>query len=928
MQLSFKDIKEKIQLPTGLGKEFDDFITALTVLESDARKRGMKEQAAFVVIRKVLMDKSVPANDFTAFDWDRIFPESKDIKVPDEWAKDKKLAEVINRLRRTGSVRVGDRRVNVNYLLAGIEAKFSNAPVSSPHDKLELGTSQELASFHGSLGHAVFSYVRKGFQEPGKGRDNKPDGTMLGLYYSELSGADKLGAFADAVSMEYSFERSIAANLVTYYTDTEGPVKYSIRNFTEKMGFGPVRDGVFVNDNPDTRKKQINRIVGAAFMFGFENYKKEEIERILLGGWDNPVYQNFVLSAEYLYASFIDLVVIEVGMQVVKPAILTWNRMEPRPRTNNFKRVLRAEIRDALWMLSRQWQMGEFAAEDAGTCVEMRVDMQTTKLGKYSLRKGTPYNFDNKLPMEAIVERETVQPDLTLRLEMGKHWLRILKAALEADPTPILPAVITATLNAFKAHASLHFTLPSPGGDHPDIYSDPRLLQWYAAIGGGRAIDGHVLYNALKAGTPAASYLNAPTPAITTLVNNAGTAFAAWFEQIYSQPASTAQAAWNASHLEYQFHCSAADSASATTILAADEYASGHLDWYNFDVETKTSNYHAGLTGNYVPDRVNRRVITILPGGVQFPGMPQPRWWQFEDYKVDFGGIKADTTEPAKLLLAEFALIYSNDWMLVPFRIDVGSICAVQSIVVKDIFGQYTEVRAAGAGDSSDWQRWAMYNLTRRNYTGAAADTRLFVPPSTIKVMESDPLESVSLLRDEMANLVWGIETIIPDGTGSAMEGADAARRLFSYLESITVAPPVAPVVNNDAAVAYELGTLVPEHWIPFIPVRMDAVTSREIQLRRAAMPRIIPGRATERIRPRTALLRTGYDAVTNTWNAYHVFEEEVLRSGSIVERTWQRTRWMDGSVITWLGRRKYTGKGEADSGLEFDNVKNKEQQG
>jgi hypothetical protein len=266
--------------------------------------------------------------------------------------------------------------------------------------------------------------------------------------------------------------------------------------------------------------------------------------------------------------------------------------------------------------------------------------------------------------------------------------------------------------------------------------------------------------------------------------------------------------------------------------------------------------------------------------------------------------------------------------MLVPFRIDVGSICAVQSIVVKDIFGQYTEVRAAGAGDSSDWQRWAMYNLTRRNYTGAAADTRLFVPPSTIKVMESDPLESVSLLRDEMANLVWGIETIIPDGTGSGMEGADAARRLFSYLESITVAPPVAPVVNNDAAVAYELGTLVPEHWIPFIPVRMDAVTSREIQLRRAAMPRIIPGRATERIRPRTALLRTGYDAVTNTWNAYHVFEEEVLRSGSIVERTWQRTRWMDGSVITWLGRRKYTGKGEADSGLEFDNVKNKEQQG
>ena len=48
------------------------------------------------------------------------------------------------------------------------------------------------------------------------------------------------------------------------------------------------------------------------------------------------------------------------------PTITMWNRQEGRPRTDNFKRALQAEVRDALWMLSRQWQLGEWLGEDAG----------------------------------------------------------------------------------------------------------------------------------------------------------------------------------------------------------------------------------------------------------------------------------------------------------------------------------------------------------------------------------------------------------------------------------------------------------------------------------------------------------------------------------------------------------------------------------
>ena len=49
------------------------------------------------------------------------------------------------------------------------------------------------------------------------------------------------------------------------------------------------------------------------------------------------------------------------------PSITEWNRLEARPRTKDFDRALSAELRDALWMLTRQWQMGEFRGDDAGS---------------------------------------------------------------------------------------------------------------------------------------------------------------------------------------------------------------------------------------------------------------------------------------------------------------------------------------------------------------------------------------------------------------------------------------------------------------------------------------------------------------------------------------------------------------------------------
>ena len=74
--------------------------------------------------------------------------------------------------------------------------------------------------------------------------------------------------------------------------------------------------------------------------------------------------------------------------------------------------------------------------------------------------------------------------------------------------------------------------------------------------------------------------------------------------------------------------------------------------------------------------------------------------------------------------------------------------------------------------------------------------------------------------------------------------GAEAATETRAYHERPVGARSAArrpPIRRPSAPIRYQVMSTVPEHWIPFIPVHV-ARQHREIQLQRAAMPRIIEG--------------------------------------------------------------------------------------
>src|SRR5260370_16845909 len=67
------------------------------------------------------------------------------------------------------------------------------------------------------------------------------------------------------------------------------------------------------------------------------------------------------------------------------PTVTAWNPLEGRPRTANFNRALKAEVHDALWMLTRQWQLAEFKGDDAGSPISPKISL-------------FPFPFPNSLP--------------------------------------------------------------------------------------------------------------------------------------------------------------------------------------------------------------------------------------------------------------------------------------------------------------------------------------------------------------------------------------------------------------------------------------------------------------------------------------------------------------------------------------------------
>ena len=471
------------------------------------------------------------------------------------------------------------------------------------------------------------------------------------------------------------------------------------------------------------------------------------------------------------------------------PTITAYNRLEATPRTTNFDRSLKAEVRDAMWMLTRQWQFGEFQGEDAASAVTAQIIGEHTAMDRVRFPKDSVIVYDESVPLETHVERETLTANLFLAVQMGRYFVKLMRAN-----------GLDAALGKFVAKYPLAYSI-----DRNDI--EGQLLLHAAA---GRVFDGFTLHRDINTPDGGGTCSNrgwrakdcrSPPLSLWRTPLSPGTS-----GTTASRPIDAADACWLPSQLEYQFAVASPSVARPQKTLIADQYSEGHLDWYSFDLDQRQQ---IVLDPDPAPVAVTEQYSSFIPAPIKFKGMPLPRFWMMEDSQTDFGKIDTSVTGLLHLLLAEFGLIYSNDWFMLPYPLSINTVCEIKNMVITDVFGQHVLVRPAGRGSETSWHRWAMFHQTDRN--DATRNTNIFyLAPAITKALESDPLEDVTMLRDEMANMVWGVESTVPSQAGRGVSGMEMAR-----LE--TEPKPFVPV-GDSAAIRYVLGTIVPENWIPFIP--------------------------------------------------------------------------------------------------------------
>jgi hypothetical protein len=496
-------------------------------------------------------------------------------------------------------------------------------------------------------------------------------------------------------------------------------------------------------------------------------------------------------------------------------------RLEPVNKVHSIKEGIQAKVKDPLWLLGKQWQMGEFDAQNCGRPIRTEVSFTQKPFDKVCRDKQNAENeeaiVDLREPLEKIVEEEPVQ------------------------------------------------------GEKSD----------------------------------------------------------------YKVPS------WDPQRLEYWFKIK-----DETTVLEAKDYDGNNLDWYSFNMVDK---------GSFTEDQID---LIVPPKRLTYFGMPNSRWWAFEDKTIDVGEISRTQLNYLTMLLIEFSLLYSNDWFIIPIDYDVGNIRKITNFAVIDSFGVVTNPSPV-TDISAEKKGWEVFTCTPEN-EAEKADGRIFYSPNNLFSggLESEPLEEVSFMRDELANLVWGIEHKYQEWVNEIEEGkkiggvinrhdeVDKDEYLFEktpvlYWDKTKVLPDEMLIRRDEISAEdedqigerfigpldkYEMMSYVPQYWIPYVTRKITSLNDQIDQI--AQIGQIVLRRA--RTRNLEEIEQDNGDLVKIEQykgiildESKYIFEEEIPKTGISVKRLWQLARDNLGTRYLWRNRKKQVDFRRKSSSLMFDFLEN-----
>lgn len=556
---------------------------------------------------------------------------------------------------------------------------------------------------------------------------------------------------------------------------------------------------------------------------------------------------------------------------------MTWKRVESSGVDPQIEEGLQARIADPLWLLARQWQVGEFTGEDAATPVFIEAEVETAKMAAFSPgppeQRHTVSSLDG-IPLETVVEAESIRSGpaaQAIGVESGNALIRELRRAGAPQ------AAVTLLRKAYPVE------LDAPGDPHDEIRR--ARLELLAA----RSLDGSRLLADLERAGGDLDALVDLSAVGTRARNKLRRLVTAWAGRERGRFVEPKQSAWQPERMEYRFQV-AVPVGGKEVQLDAKEYPGGRLDWYHFDV----------VEGEQMlSERVaaTKQKIKVLPKPVSYQGMPADRFWECEEGDIWFGGIDGGAEDLPRAVIGAFATVYGTDWYTIPCIVPAGSISRVTRMRIIDNFGGDLNVDSSAVADGAG-RVWRFFELSSDDGPASGLNPLLLIPPVLAGSEAGRPVEEVRLVRDESANIAWAIEKTVEDASGTAV---DRASRV----------PPTESVADD--LWRYRLMTPVPEHWIPLLPVRVEGANEPAIALQRG---RVAGAGGTAGPGPAGQILEPGRQLFIN--------EEEIPHGGATVQRHFQLSRGGDGRVHLWMARRKRAGSGRVPDKLRFDTIEGK----
>ncbi len=575
---------------------------------------------------------------------------------------------------------------------------------------------------------------------------------------------------------------------------------------------------------------------------------------------------------------------IEQVAEVLSVAFLAeppgWTRLEPQSISGDPTPGLEARVHDPLWLLARQWQLGEFQGEDVGTPIFVEVTTSVAPVIAFQAgdptAAGPPHAWVPGEMIEPIVEREAAPPAGATSHGPG------VRTRADAGAQLVAELAEAGVGQSFLDRLLRACPLAMPWADPFDRMA-PGLLHLLR----GKVPD------AEQAAVQIASALDQTPPRLPpwlvgvtkpAVIRGVVGRWLHWYRTAVVPEVSAPDGSWIDDRLEYRFSVGVAGT-DGQRVLRAPAFGGGRVDWWCLDQDPVAPPLAAAN-----PATVTSQSATLLATPLRFAGMPADRYWEFEDGSVNLGALQVQPHDLARLALVEFAMVYGNDWLLVPVDVDHGSFVSVDEVSYTTSFGEIFTVPSADSVPRSGVFR--MFETSQVGTDDTLAG--LFIPPAAPAVIEGQPLEEVMFVRDEMANMAWAVERVVEGPSGLPRDRSDEPRP-----------QPFVAGTSPGADMDYQLENEIPDRWIPLVPVSTGYAT---FSLRKGAMVK-----HGEPVEPRGVLLQPGRPLVFQ--------DEEISRDGVRVRRVPALARRADGSYVRWLAHRVDIGRGEAASGLAFDSA-------